>query len=111
MKKMRTEADSIGEMEVPVTAYYGVQALRARQNFPITYRPLHSEFIKSMAKLKKASAIKMCIRDRLKESDADIGCFCDRAFRDCGKIRQYPVDRNGAGLHRSYGAQPYILYT
>ena len=50
MKKMRTEADSIGQMEVPATAYYGVHALRARQNFPITYRPLHPEFIKSMAK-------------------------------------------------------------
>ena len=32
----RLEADSIGTMEVPAEAYYGVQALRAKQNFPIT---------------------------------------------------------------------------
>ena len=57
MMKTRTEADSIGVMEVPADAYYGVQALRAKENFPITHQQLHPEFIKSMAKLKKAAAI------------------------------------------------------
>lgn len=55
--KTRTETDSIGVMEVPADAYYGVQALRAKENFPITHQQLHPEFIKSMAKLKKAAAI------------------------------------------------------
>ena len=32
----RTEFDSIGGMEVPVDAYYGVQSLRAKNNFKIT---------------------------------------------------------------------------
>ena len=44
-------------MEVPEEAYYGVQALRAKENFPITHQQLHPEFIKSMAKIKKAAAI------------------------------------------------------
>lgn len=57
MMKTRTEADSIGAMEVPEEAYYGVQALRAKENFPITHQQLHPEFIKSMAKIKKAAAI------------------------------------------------------
>lgn len=57
MMKTRTEADSIGVMEVPAEAYYGIQALRAKENFPITHQQLHPEFIKSMAKLKKAAAI------------------------------------------------------
>ena len=57
MMKTRTEADSIGVMEVPEEAYYGVQALRAKKNFPITHQQLHPEFIKSMAKIKKAAAI------------------------------------------------------
>lgn len=34
--KTRMEADSIGTMEVPEEAYYGVQALRAKENFSIT---------------------------------------------------------------------------
>ena len=57
MIKTRTETDSIGVMEIPADAYYGVQALRAKENFPITHQQLHPEFIKSMAKLKKAAAI------------------------------------------------------
>lgn len=57
MMRTRTEADSVGVMEVPAEAYYGVQALRAKENFPITHQQLHPEFIKSIAKLKKAAAI------------------------------------------------------
>ena len=37
--KTRLEADSIGILEVPADAYYGVQSLRAKHNFPITSRP------------------------------------------------------------------------
>ncbi len=35
-KKYRLEHDSIGEKQVPVNAYYGVQSLRGNENFPIT---------------------------------------------------------------------------
>ena len=42
----RLESDSIGEMEIPENAYYGVQSLRARENFPITGAKLHPVFIK-----------------------------------------------------------------
>ena len=37
----RMESDSIGTLEVPADAYYGVQSLRAKQNFPITGHPMH----------------------------------------------------------------------
>ena len=53
----RLEADSIGTMEVPAEAYYGVQALRAKQNFPITGTKLHPVFIRNLAQVKKAAAI------------------------------------------------------
>ena len=48
---MRLESDSIGEMEVPGEAYYGVQALRANENFPITGNSLNPDFIKHMARI------------------------------------------------------------
>ena len=57
MKKTRLEADSIGTMEVSAEAYYGVQALRAKQNFQITGTKLHPVFIKNLAQVKKAAAI------------------------------------------------------
>lgn len=52
----RIENDSIGEKQVPKDAYYGVQTLRAAENFKITGYSLNSEFIKALAKIKKASA-------------------------------------------------------
>ena len=53
----RVEADSIGTLEVPVDAYYGVQSLRGHQNFPITGHPMHELLIVSLAQIKKASAM------------------------------------------------------
>ena len=55
--KMRLESDSIGTMEVPEEADYGVQTLRAKENFAITGNKMHPVFIKELAKVKKACAI------------------------------------------------------
>ena len=55
-KKYRIEHDSIGEKEVPIDAYYGVQTLRAHENFYITGLKMHPELIKSVAQIKKAEA-------------------------------------------------------
>ena len=53
----RLESDSIGEMEIPENAYYGVQSLRAKENFPITGTKLHPVFIRNLAQIKRAAAI------------------------------------------------------
>lgn len=53
----RIESDSIGEKQVPKDAYYGVQTLRAYENFRITGRRIHPELIKALAQIKKAAAI------------------------------------------------------
>ena len=50
--KTRIEADSIGSLEVPSDAYYGVQSLRAKRNFPITGTPIHPVMIQNLAKIK-----------------------------------------------------------
>ena len=55
--KFRLEKDSIGELEVPYDAYYGVQSLRGAQNFHILDQKLNPYFIKNMARIKKATAI------------------------------------------------------
>ncbi len=55
--RTRMEADSIGTMEVPEEAYYGVQALRAKENFPITGAPMNPVFLENLARIKKAAAI------------------------------------------------------
>ena len=55
--RTRMEADSIGTMEVPEEAYYGVQALRAKENFSITGAPMNPVFLENLARIKKAAAI------------------------------------------------------
>ena len=54
---MRTEHDFIGSVELPDEAYYGVQSLRARENFPMTGRVLHPYMIESLVMIKKAAAL------------------------------------------------------
>lgn len=53
----REEKDSIGAMQVPCDAYYGVQSLRAQENFKISGRKVHPELIRGMAEVKIAAAI------------------------------------------------------
>ncbi|MFC5405594.1 aspartate ammonia-lyase [Cohnella soli] len=51
----RVEKDSIGSHTVPETAYYGIQTLRALENFPITGTPVHAELFIALAHVKKAA--------------------------------------------------------
>ncbi len=54
--KTRTEKDSLGPLEVPADAYYGVQTQRAVTNFPISGWPLPPRFIHAMGRIKRAAA-------------------------------------------------------
>ena len=95
----RLEADSIGTMKVPAEAYYGVQALRAKQNFPITGTKLHPAFIRNLAQIKKAAAITNNNAGLLPEDKADaIVRACDEVIS--GKLaEEFIVDaiQGGAG--------------
>lgn len=52
----RLDHDSIGELEVRENAYYGANALRAANNFPITGNPVDKQFIRAIVEIKKACA-------------------------------------------------------
>ena len=56
-KDVRIEKDFLGTKEVPNEAYYGIQTLRAVENFPITGYRVHEELIKALAIVKKAAAL------------------------------------------------------
>ena len=55
-KAFRTERDSLGELQVPADALYGVQTQRAVHNFPISGLRSWRAFIWSMATIKRAAA-------------------------------------------------------
>jgi len=52
----RMERDSLGEKEVPGEAYYGIQTVRALENFPISGIRPHPMFIWATVLIKKAAA-------------------------------------------------------
>lgn len=81
-KEFRKEKDSLGELNIPTSALYGVQTQRAVENFPISgLRPWRA-FIWSVAAVKRAAAI----------VNYDLGLFNDREVdgnpaRNLGKIQ------------------------
>ncbi|CAM5180987.1 Aspartate ammonia-lyase OS=Ureibacillus acetophenoni OX=614649 GN=SAMN05877842_103242 PE=3 SV=1 [Ureibacillus acetophenoni] len=57
INEFRIEKDFLGEKEIPFDAYYGVQTMRATENFPITGYRIHPELIKALGIVKKAAAL------------------------------------------------------
>ena len=106
----RTEEDSIGTKAVPEGVYYGVQSLRAAENFRITGLNMHPEIINSLAYIKKAAAITNCevgILDR-KIADA-IAKACDEILE--GRMhKDFIVDpiQGGAGTSINMNANEVI---
>lgn len=109
-KKFRLEHDSIGTKEVPADAYYGVQTLRAYENFYITGLKMHPALIKSVAQIKKAAAITNLEVGELDKKRAEaIVKACDEII--AGKLHnQFIVDpiQGGAGTSLNMNANEVI---
>ncbi|MCY7411883.1 MAG: aspartate ammonia-lyase [Salinibacterium sp.] len=54
----REEHDSLGSMQIPAEAYWGIHTARALENFPITRRTIanYPDLIRSLARVKQAAA-------------------------------------------------------
>ncbi len=55
-EETRTERDSMGEMQVPINAYYGASTQRAKLNFPISDLRFPRQFIRALGQIKQAAA-------------------------------------------------------
>ncbi|MBA5850319.1 aspartate ammonia-lyase [Clostridium sp. cel8] len=108
--KTRLESDSIGIMKIPVDAYYGVQTLRAKNNFHITNKKINPEFIVSLAQIKKSAAITNRDAGMLDSKIANaIINACDEIIS--GKLHnQFIVDpiQGGAGTSTNMNANEVI---
>ncbi|WP_313582165.1 aspartate ammonia-lyase [Lacrimispora sp.] len=106
----RVEKDSIGMKDVPGNVYYGVQSMRAAENFHITGLNIHPEIINSLAYIKKAAAItnlEIGLLDR-KTAEAIIQA-CDEIL--AGQFRKdFIVDpiQGGAGTSLNMNANEVI---
>lgn len=112
MKDCRLEHDCIGKREVPCECYYGVQTLRAAENYKISGIPIshYPRLIDSLAYIKKAAAQANCELGLL---DADIArhiiLACDKIL-DGKHYDQFVVDviQGGAGTSTNMNANEVI---
>lgn len=71
MASTRVEEDSLGKREIPAAAYYGIQTLRAVENFPVSGLKEPRHLIRAYAELKQA-----CTR-----ANVELGALDDRRGR------------------------------
>jgi aspartate ammonia-lyase len=109
---VRREKDLLGERDVPAARYFGIQTLRAVENFPITGIPLaqHAHLIKALAAVKQAAAL----------ANRDLGILdpvvADAIVQACVEIRagnlhaEFVVDviQGGAGTSTNMNANEVI---
>ncbi len=106
----RLEHDSVGDKKVPKSAYYGVQSLRAAENFRITGLSMHPELVNSLIYIKKAAAITNCMAGNLEQKKADaIVAACDELL-DGKLLENFIVDpiQGGAGTSLNMNANEVI---
>ncbi|MGH7527664.1 MAG: lyase family protein, partial [Gemmatimonadales bacterium] len=102
MTTTRIERDPLGEKPVPASALYGIQTLRAAENFPISgLRPLPA-FVDAVVWIKRAAALTHKETGRLEARLADaIVRAADEVLG--GKHRdQFIVDVYQAGAGTSH---------
>jgi fumarate hydratase, class II len=98
----RIERDTMGEMAVPASAYYGAQTARAVQNFPISGLRAHPAFVDATVRVKLAAAranakLGLLPRDKARAIEQAATEVLGGALRD-----QFVVDVYQAGAGTSH---------
>src|SRR5262249_22070460 len=91
----RAERDPLGEINVPADAYYGVQTMRAVENFPISGLRAPADLVTATILIKKAAAETNATLNRLAPHIA-------HALRAGGLRDQFVVDVHQAGAGTSH---------
>ncbi|RLF68706.1 MAG: aspartate ammonia-lyase [Thermoplasmata archaeon] len=97
----RIERDSLGERELPPDVYYGIQTLRASENFRVSGLHNHPYLIDAYASIKEAAALTNMEVGWLDETKGKVIVRAAREIRE-GRFRdQFIVDRFQAGAGTS----------
>src|SRR5437868_481697 len=110
----RIEKDTIGEVKVPVDAYYGAQTQRSIDNFKIAedINKMPKEIIRAFAYLKKAAALTNLDAGVLSKEKSDlIGKVCDEILE--GKLDAYfplVVWQTGSGTQSNMNVNEVVAY-
>jgi fumarate hydratase class II len=110
----RIEKDTMGEVKVPVDAYYGAQTQRSVENFQIAQdiNKMPREIIRAFAYLKKAAALTNLDAGVLSREKSDlIGQVCDEILE--GKLDAYfplVVWQTGSGTQSNMNVNEVVAY-
>ena len=110
----RIEKDTMGEVKVPATAFYGAQTQRSVENFKIAQdiNKMPKEIIRAFAYLKKAAAIaNQKAKVLSKEKSVLIGKVCDEILE--GKLdNEFPlvIWQTGSGTQSNMNVNEVVAY-
>src|SRR5437588_1894714 len=106
----RTERDTMGELQIPAAAYYGIQTARAVENFPISALRLPRPMLRALGLIKRAAAQ---INEDLGFLDPKLAQGIRAAAQEVieGRLdEQFPVDifQTGSGTSSNMNANEVI---
>ena len=110
----RIEKDTMGEVKVPIDAYYGAQTQRSVENFKIAQdiNRMPKEIIRAFAYLKKAAALTNLEAGVLSKDKSDlIGKVCDEILE--GKLDAWfplVVWQTGSGTQSNMNVNEVVAY-
>ncbi|MEC8104834.1 MAG: class II fumarate hydratase [Pseudomonadota bacterium] len=111
MSEMRTEKDSMGELQVPADALYTAQTQRAINNFPVSGIAMPESYVRALIGLKKAAAI---ANQKLEQIPAETGeaitKAADRLLAEDDLMQHFPVDvfQTGSGTSTNMNANEVL---
>jgi len=106
----RVERDSMGELQVPVSALWGAQTQRAVNNFPISGLPMPPAFVRALALVKWAAAHTNRGLGLLPDAIADAIESSALKVADGMYAEQFPIDvfQTGSGTSSNMNANEVI---
>src|SRR6187455_3551285 len=111
-QKTRTEHDLLGEKQIPFDAYYGVQTLRALENFQISgvKTNFYPDYVKAYAMVKMAAARANADVGRMKKEKLDAIEKACQAVMDGKYHEHFLVDlyQGGAGTSANMNANEVL---
>lgn len=109
-RSTRIERDTMGELAVPVEAYYGVQTARAIENFPISPLRMPRSVIRAMGMIKRAGAAVNYSLGLLEKKQADAIKQAATEVVDGKLDAEFPVDifQTGSGTSTNMNTNEVI---
>jgi len=112
MSNYRIEHDSMGEVSVPASAYYGAQTQRALNNFAMSNLRLPPRFIQALVQIKKSAAHTNGELGLLEQTAATaIAQVCDELLAGL-YVDQFPIDvfQTGSGTSTNMNVNEVIAH-